>query len=284
MKYWLKCLASVLSLIPLQLSAQTLLKFDKRFVESEDHWVAFQREKDTTYSFGFIYIDSQAGLTFNYEGNFKITDAGAFLPVRKLDNAGLKIRLEPNQVRVAFIPDTKFKELNIAAVPEWLKTYKTDTGSVGRLVRWGFLYNSWGECKKALTYLEKGQKIDSKCKGLEFELAYAYNALEQYDKAIPVLRSALITSPDNGFLYKELSFAEAHTGQLTQAAETCEKGIPLCSDKAIKSEMAYNIAYEYYLARDKKNFKYWASKAKKWAAKGDQVMIQIKKMEADIRN
>lgn len=58
--------------ISTQAKGQTLLNFNKRFVESEDRWVAFCMDKDSTFSFGFIYIDEQAGLTCKHEGQFKI--------------------------------------------------------------------------------------------------------------------------------------------------------------------------------------------------------------------
>lgn len=88
------------------LRAQTILNFDKRIVQSEDKWVAFKPDKDSSYAYGFIYIDGQAGFTFNYEGTFKILENGIFKPT-KLERAGLKIRLEPNNVLIAFIPDNK---------------------------------------------------------------------------------------------------------------------------------------------------------------------------------
>jgi len=262
--------------------AQNVLKFDKRFVESEDKWVSFRANEDSSYSYGFIYIDAQAGLTFNSEGSFKINGKGTFIP-KKIDSTSIKVRLEPNRVKVAWIPQTKFSELKINAVPDWLKYYKTDTASVERLYRWGFLYNSWDECNKALTYLERGQKINPKFKGLEFELAYAYNALKQYEKAIVVLKSALETTPNDCYLYKELSFAEMHIGQLENAAKDCKKGIEVCEDKPMKSEIAYNLAYQYYKLKDKDNFKYWAKETKKWNKKGDQFSENIEKMENDLK-
>ena len=237
--------------------------------------------KDSAYSYGFIYIDGQAGLTLNYEGIFKISNAGVFIP-KKLDSASIKYRLQANQVRVALIPETRFGELKITATPDWLKYYKTDTTSVARLYRWGFLYNSYDEYRKALTYLERAQKIDPSFKGLGVELGFAYNALEQYDKAITALQSAVETAPDKCYLYKELSFAQNHSGQLSKAAETCEKGIAVCSDKQMKSEIAYNMAYQYYKGKDKQGFKYWADQTERWANKDSEFMIRIHKMEADM--
>lgn len=132
----MKGLLLILAFFTLAAHGQTTLRFNKRFVESEDKWVAFQKDKDGTYVYGFIYIDAQAGLTLNYEGRFTIAENGTFMPA-KLDSTNLKVRLEPNQVRVAFIPEEKFAELQITATPDWLKYYKTDTGSVKRLYRWG---------------------------------------------------------------------------------------------------------------------------------------------------
>ena len=59
------------TLLSFEIGAQTNLNFDKRFVECEDHWVTFNMNKDSSYTYGFIYIDEEAGLTFNREGNFK---------------------------------------------------------------------------------------------------------------------------------------------------------------------------------------------------------------------
>jgi len=120
----MKYLFIFFTLLTATVQGQMVLQFDKRFVESEDRWVAFQKGKDSSFMYGFIYIDAEAGLTLNYEGNFTISGAGIFIP-KKMDSANFKMRLQPNNVRVAFIPESKFAELQIAAIPEWLKYYKT---------------------------------------------------------------------------------------------------------------------------------------------------------------
>ena len=262
-------------------NAQVNLKFDKRFVECEDRWVAFQQDEDSSYAYGFIYIDAQAGLTMNYEGKFTVSREGMFVP-KKLDSVGVKYRLEANQVRVALVPESKFSELKIAAAPDWLKYYKNDTGSVDRLFRWGFLYNSWDECGKALTYLERAQQVNPKYKGLEFELAFAYNALKQYEKAKSVLESALKTSPDECYLYRELSLAEMNLDDLSGAADVARTGLNICTDNEVKGEIAFNLAYQYYKRKDIDNFRNWIKQAKKWGSANDQIMENANKMEADI--
>src|SRR5580698_10392124 len=170
--------------------AQNDLTFDKRFVECENQWVAFQISQDSTYPFGFIYIDEQAGLTFDLKGNFSISADNIWMPHRVGDSTmgSIKYRLQPNQVKVAIIPSSRFGELQITTQPDWLKFYQTDTGSIQHLYRWGFLYNSWDFSARALTYLQRAYVLNPDFKGLAFELGYAYNALEQYEKAIPVLQ------------------------------------------------------------------------------------------------
>lgn len=279
MRYFLILFA----LIAINLNAQTMLTFDKRFVECEDKWVAFQMNKDSTYSYGFIYIDSQAGLTLNYEGNFKISQSGYFAP-NKIDSTSIKIRLEPNNVLVAIIPMNKFKELKIKAIPDWLRFYKTDTASVERLYRWGYMYNGWDECAKALTFLEKAQSIDPKFNGLEVELAYSYNCLCQYDKAILALQNALETSPADAYVNKELIYAQIKSGQLDKASESCKKAIKVCTDKTYNGENCYNLLYAYYLKNDKVNFDLWLAETKIWSANNADMTQRIKNMEEELKN
>ena len=261
--------------------AQVNLNFDKRFVESEDKWVAFQKGKDSTYIYGFIYIDAQAGLTLNYEGNFTISDNGTFIP-KKIDSANFKIRLKPNNVLVAFIPEDKYAELNIPAIPDWLQNYKRDTTSIERLYKWGYMYNGWELCAKALTYLERAKAIDPKFKGLLVELAFSYNCLGQYDKAISVLSEALKTDPTNAYTHKELIYAQLKSDQLDKASESCKKAIEVCADKSYNAENCYNLLHTYYLKKDKANFNLWLKETKKWASSNEDMKRSIKIMEDEL--
>jgi tetratricopeptide (TPR) repeat protein len=277
----MKCVFILFIITVTNLNAQTLLKFDKRFVESEDRWVAFQMDKDSSYAYGFIYIDAQAGLTLNHEGSFKISRTGSFIP-KKIDSTSIKVRLSPNNVLVAFIPESKFEELKITATPEWLKYYKTDTATIERLYRWGFMYNGWNECAKALTYLEKAEKINPKFKGLEVELAFSYNCLNQFDKAISFLKSAIETNPTDAYTNKELIYAQIKSGQLDKASESCRKALKVCKDTTYNAENCYNLLYEFYLKKDKQNFALWLDETKKWTAGQSNLVRSIKMMEEEL--
>ena len=66
-------------LFSLKSNGQTDLQFNKKFIQSEDKWVAFSADSIGNHLFGFIYIDAQAGLTLNYNGSFKIDSNGKYI-------------------------------------------------------------------------------------------------------------------------------------------------------------------------------------------------------------
>jgi tetratricopeptide (TPR) repeat protein len=268
-------------LLPILLKAQHTLSFDKLFVECEDKWVTFDKNEEGVYNFGFIYIDSQAGLTFDFAGHFTIEPNGKFVPT-KVDTASIKYRLTPNQVRVALIPENKFIELQISDPPDWLKFYKSDTASVERLYRWGYLYNGWDQCAKALTYLEKAKKIDPTFKGLEVELAFSYNCLGQYNKAVIELTNIIERSPKDAYVNKELVYSLVKSGQLESASIACKKAIKVCKDKTYNGENCYNLLHEYYKNKDKTNFNHWLKETKKWNKENVELTNSIKAMEYDL--
>jgi tetratricopeptide (TPR) repeat protein len=278
----MKLIFILLTIFTTTAQAQDFLIFDKRYVESEDRWVAFEKDSSNSFMYGFIYIDAQAGLTLNYEGSFTISSTGAFVP-KKIDSVGFKVRLQPNNVLVAFIPENKFNELKIPVVPEWLKYYKTDTASAVRLYRWGYMYNGWNECAKGLSYLEKAQKADPKLDGLLVEMAFSYNCLQQYDKAVTVLQEALKIKPTDAYVYKELVYAYVKSGQLDMASESCKKAIEVCPDRSHNGENCYNLLSAYYRQKGKANFNAWLAEAKKWLAGKEELLASVKAMEEEMR-
>lgn len=264
-----------------KLNAQTNLHFDKRFVESEDKWVAFRPDKDSNYAYGFIYIDAQAGLTLNYEGTFRVLPTGEFIP-KKLDSTNMKVRLQPNNVLVAFIPENKFQQLKISATPDWLKYYKTDTNSIERLYRWGYMYNGWNECAKALTYLEKAEKINPKFKGLAVELSFSYNCLKQYDKAELILEEDIKTNSNDAYVNKEYIYTLTQNNKIDKAVSQFEFSLKTLTDKQYNAENCYNILQYYYNQKDKVNFNKWYDMLQKQPNENKMITKYADNMKADI--
>lgn len=252
-----KYLLFTIYLISIYSFAQTNLVFDKKFVQSEDKWVAFPADSTGSYNLGFIYIDSEAGLTFDYKGSFKIDQNGKYNFKSKEIEGTMKYRLLPNNTMVAFIPETKFSELGIEKTPDWLKFYKEDENTVERQYRWGYMYNAWGECEKALDYLNSAYKLNPKFKELKVELAYSYNCLKKYDKAIEILMQSIKEEPVTAYTIKELIYSQAKNGDLQDAENTFNLFDSKITDKIYKAENAYNILQGYYLKKDRTNFYRW---------------------------
>mgnify|MGYP006165717041 FL=1 len=253
-------LLTIFFLSTLNCFSQDKLIFNTKFVQSEDKWVAFEADSVGSHNFGFIYIDSQAGLTLDYSGTFKIDNNGKFIIKKKELDGSMKVRLQPNNRLVAIIPESHFSELGISKFPEWLKYYKENENSIERLYKWGYMYNGWGECAKALEFLEKANKINPDYKGLRVELGYSYNCLNQSEKAIIILKEAIKHEPKDAYIYKELLYSQIHNNQLKEAIETYEKILKVVEDKTYNAENAYNILGEYFRQKNIEKFKEWIAK------------------------
>ncbi len=263
--------------------AQNKLKFDRRYVESEDKWVVLQAGiADTVYSFGFIYIDSNAGLTLNSEGTFTINKYGRFIPKRDTMYSE-KTRLPNNNTKVAVIPSSYFADLGIKEYPDWLAGYKSDTTSVKHLFKWGYMYNGWDMYDKALTYLERAEKTEPDFKGLQTELAFSYNAIHKYDKAITALQRVLKNGAADCYTYKELSYAQQHLDLLKEAENTYQTSLATCANKSMKGEMAYNLCHKYYELKDRIKFTYWKTETEKWITEGDKYSRSLNTMAKELQ-
>lgn len=239
--------------------AQDQLNFNLKPIDCEDKWVVFPSDSSGSYSYGFVYMDSQAGLTFDFAGSFKINSNGKFLISKKEEGSFMKFRLQPNKSLVAIIPESYFAEFGISKTPDWLKAYQEDEKSTDRLFRWGYTYNIWNECAKGLVYLDKVKKIDPDYDGLKTEIAFSYNCLKQYENAITILKEEIKQKPDDAYAYKELLYSQVYNNQLPDAIKTYYKIEKDITDKTYKSENAFNILCAFYSQNNLKKFNEWIS-------------------------
>lgn len=152
------------------------------------------------------------------------------------------------------------------------------------LISRGFHYNHVGASNLALADLEKVYKIDKHADGLEFELAFAYNATEQYDKAVDILEAAIDNNPDYYFYYRELGYALISLNNIKEAEQIYLKGIKMSGDNFQKSEMAINMAQAYFNLQNKEKFNEWAKLTKKYTDKDSDYLKYIEYWEKENNN
>jgi tetratricopeptide (TPR) repeat protein len=254
------------------------LSYDAHMSDCENQWVAlYHKPEDTDYTYGFVYIDPQAGFTVHYFGRFTI-DAGGNYHVAPNpippDKASLKIRLDQNGV-AARLPARALTQLQLPQAPDWLKYYEDKADPVTHKVSWGFFYNSIGDSQRALGFLEPAYKERPDAPRVIFELTYAYNATERPEDAIRVAKSDFAKNPKDELLCREIAFAYSHLKSYSEATRQYQACIALCGDSesqmAEKSELAMNLGSTYGALGDTANRDAWLEKAKSWAPKGSPV-------------
>lgn len=249
----------------------TSLKFDTKYFDAVDKWVAFpKKDTDSTYAYGFIYLDNQAGFTFDYKSKF-IVDTEKIKNIQKDSSSSIgsmKYRLETNTSLVSILSKDQISDLELPEAPKWLSIYKENSDEVGYNKNEGYHFNHVGASNLALKPLLKAYDMDPHFEGLEFELSYAYNALEEFEKAISILEKAIDNNPKNFYFYRELGYSYKNLNNIEEAEKTYLKGISASDNDFEKSEMAVNMAQSYFELRNKEKFDEWAKLTRKYAEKG----------------
>ena len=254
------------------------LSYDVRMSDCENRWVAlYHKPEDADYTYGFVYIDPQAGFTLHYFGRFTIDAGGnyhvAFDPLAA-DKVSLKIRLGQNGI-AALLPARALAQLQLPQKPDWLKYYEDEADPVTHKVNWGFFYNHIGDSRRALGFLEPAYKERPDAPRVVFELTYAYNATGRSEDAIRVAKSEFAKNPKDELLCREIAFAYLHLKSYRDATEQYHACLALCgnseSQMAEKSELAMNLSSAYGALGDTANRNAWLEKAKSWAPKGSPV-------------
>jgi tetratricopeptide (TPR) repeat protein len=254
------------------------LIYDVHMSDCENRWVAlYHKPEDADYTYGFVYIDPQAGFTVHYFGHFTIDAAGKYHaatdPLAQ-DKISLKIRLDQNGV-AALLPPAAIAQLQLPEQPDCLNFYKDKADPVTHKVNWGYFYNGIGDSQRALGFLEPAYKERPDAPRAAFELTYAYNATGNPEDAIRVAKAAFDKSPKDELLCREIAYSYLRLKNYKEATGQYQACIALCGDSqsqmAEKSELAMNLATAYGAMGDAATQDAWVEKAKSWAPKRSPV-------------
>lgn len=269
----------------LRAQAKAPFQFNARASDHENQWVVLPNESpDDKYMFAFLYVDPQAGWTFQYGGNFAVKKNGRLkLLPNEMEKAKamVKVRLQ-GDMPVAPLTAAQIKDLGLSDPPDWLVYYKDKATPAGHGINWGRAYNHIGACEKALTYLEPAYRDDPDDEKLLFELSYAYNALQRLDDSRRVLEQAVQKHPKAFYVRREYAYLFTQSGEWQKAISEYRLCLEICPpDKPNeKAELAMNLAQSLAQAGAKDEAREWFGKAEAWAPKGSAVADYFKRLRS----
>jgi tetratricopeptide (TPR) repeat protein len=267
----------------------TTLKFYQGYQEKK--WVVLKKADTTSsYTFGYIYIDTLDGFIFQKEGTFKVGKKNRYIR----DSGNLKKHFDRTVLYpprsfmmgsillprpMASISDKHFKELKIQAEPDWVKPYYNYTDTLAYNYRLACIYGNASYTYDAIDYLQKIYKVNPHyigvkqklefgyylgSQGVELKLAWAYNSLDQSDKAITILNAAIKHDAKNPFFFYVLGWSYELQKNGEAAVNTYKQGLQLMgTETQLKANLAYGISNSYQSLHR-------LEEAKKWRAMGDQ--------------
>jgi len=126
----------------------------------------------------------------------------------------------------------------------------------------GWLANHEGDFQTAVDCLERSYNLEPERNRLAFELAFAYNAVGEYNRAIPVLKDEIEKVSDEYINHREIGYSYLHTKQFELAKTHYEQAFSLCSPflDSERAEIAYNLAQVFLNTGNKKDGEQWYSK------------------------
>src|SRR5262245_37410726 len=252
--------------------------------DAENRWVAFPLRDRPGYSYGFVYIDTQAGFTVDTGGEFTIDPEGNYVKVPGSSPVGYRasVRLTTNP-RVMILPVQAIGQLGLQATPDWLSVYRDTSDPIARGIGRGRAFNHIGASQRALVPLEEVLGTEPNAPGLAFELAYAYNVLGRFDRAAEVATAALQREPGNWVLCKEAAYAHRGAGRYGDAVEQYKRCLAITpeSDPERRAELAYNLAGTYRALAEHDQCRQWLANAIDWAPPGSELQRAAKQTQGE---
>ena len=278
MKYFrlISCLLAV-TFSSIVCNSQEKITFGKKISSCVDSWVTLPEGINSAYQFGFVYKDYTGGITFKLEGSFSLDEKGDYIRTPDEQVVTLTALKDLNSL-VSLVPENNYKQLGIGAFPDWFIEDNLGTLPVTELFMQGRVHLSSRKYEKAIVYYKRAYQIDPNYANLRLQLAKSYNKSASPAEAVPYLNEAIEKESKSYLLYKELAHTMILLGKDKEAKKIAKKGIRLCSSKKEKFQIAYVLAKQYYKKKDRKNFSYWISKAKKIAIEGSVNAKNAKKL------
>ena len=256
------------------------LNFSTRFTRCENRWVAMPLHNTThQYVYGYIIIDPSAGFTFKFEGVFTVANNGNFVK----DYSTIltdHLLLHGTGRLFSIINPMHFNELGIKTKTAPLTGQDANANTLSHDIAWGTFYNNEKDSEYALSYLEAAYKLNPHAADVEYQLAFAYNALKLTDRALSVLTGAINNNAADVKLNCAMGFTLFQKGDIITGLSYVKKAIALCPDMARKRDMAIQVALFYKKSNNVTAYRDWLNQADAWTPKETEVYQQMAMINA----
>ncbi len=214
------------------------------------------------YMLGYIYFDGMAGYSFRAIGELKMLNNKLSFSVPEEFKKSMHVSRVGNfGLKLAKLNSKTIEELKLQNPPDWLATYYSNNPPTNeQLLKRASMLNGGGAPQLALPRLKSLYDKNFRSQDLYFELAFAYNALKDFQNAEKITDEAIKLKKDNDNLKKEYVYALVNQKKITEAEDFMIANENKFSNDFAKSECYLNIGV-YSAHFDKLDV------AKKWLAK-----------------
>lgn len=256
------------------------LTFTTPFYEAENKYIVFTpKAEEKDLMLGVPYFDEAAGYSYKFLGSLNFDNGKAeFTPAEN----DFIARWQNLDLKVAVLPEARIKELTFPSYPEFLKAYQTDKLDKDYLLDKLSFQNGSGYSNLALPKLEELRKEGYKSAKFYFELAFAYNALDQFSKAEDAVNEAEKNNFHDELMMKEMHYALLHQNKLSPAADYLQTNFKNFQSQLYKSEGIVNQIINFFNNKDVKNTEKWIKIYKSEIGK-DQYKSRVDDIETKLK-
>jgi len=259
------------------------LKFDRNFVEAENQWVVVPNKTEATnkFKYGFLYFDeSGGGYSLQEINDFTVAD-GKFIKTPVTQKQLNIVRLGNSALKFSFLSQQRIAELNLETTPAFLKNYIILKDESAKKLMRASAINGLNRPDLALPILKSLHAGNFNTKQLYFELAFAYNALKNFNEAEKIIDEAETKGYLDELLIKEKIYAYSHSNKLEEANKFLRSKISVFKSSLYKEESIANMVVNYYRSKNFSKTKEWLDIYDNEFPGGGKYKTNIEKLKSD---
>lgn len=236
------------------------LKFDQKIANCENKWFGAEG-RDGKVFLGYVYIDPGAGFTFEHYG-YLDSSTGRLRAVKSelYDKARFIKRIGEN-FPASCLTEVQVASAGLPSSPDSMKFYRDDRPLGEHHASWASHYNHIGANDIALDHVAKAIEAGFASPALDFEHAFALNALGRFDEVVVFLTPVVSSRSRTSDLIAELAYAHLRKGEYQTAIALYTQAVDHTPRSTRRWEFANNISRAHAQLGDSKKRDKWEKRS-----------------------